>query len=122
MNKVDQDKVKSLIHKIGLKYNLQDDVIKKIVTSPYIFARDKITSLNIEENITEEEFNKLTQPIQENVPVEEKKDIFESKVIPSIEKSENLGKIVDYMKELSVEERKQFRTLREQGKFDINCK
>lgn len=59
MNKADQDKVKSLIHKIGLKYNLQDDVIKKIVTSPYIFAREHITSLSIEENITEEEFNKL---------------------------------------------------------------
>ena len=29
MNKPDEDKLKDLIHSIGLKYNLQDEVIKK---------------------------------------------------------------------------------------------
>lgn len=59
MTKSDEDKIKSLIHSIGLKYNLQDDVIKKIVHSPYKFTRKMISELQINDEITEEEFNKL---------------------------------------------------------------
>lgn len=56
---MNDDKVKLLIHKIGLKYNLQDNIINKIVNSPYKFTRETITNLNIDDIETEEDFNKL---------------------------------------------------------------
>jgi hypothetical protein len=59
MIKVDHDKVKILIHRIGLKYHLKDDDIRKIITSPYLFARETITDLSIDDNISENDFNKL---------------------------------------------------------------
>lgn len=59
MSKLDEDKVKLLIHKIGLDYKLQDEVIKKIVNSPYKFTRETIANLDVSPDITEEEFNKL---------------------------------------------------------------
>jgi len=59
MSKADSDKVKMLIHKIGLKYHLQDEDIRKIIASPYMFARETITSLDLKDNISEEDFNKL---------------------------------------------------------------
>jgi hypothetical protein len=59
MGRLDEDKVKLLIHKIGLDYKLQDEVIKKIVNSPYKFTRETIANLDIDPEITEEEFNKL---------------------------------------------------------------
>lgn len=59
MSKPDDDRVKMLIHSIGLKYNLQDEVIRKIIASPYKFAKEKIKSLEINDDITEEEYNKL---------------------------------------------------------------
>jgi hypothetical protein len=59
MGRLDEDKVKLLIHKIGLDYKLQDEVIKKIVNSPYKFTRETIANLDIDPEITEEEFSKL---------------------------------------------------------------
>jgi len=59
MSRLDEDKVKLLIHKIGLDYKLQDEVIKKIVNSPYKFTRETIANLDVNPEITEEEFNKL---------------------------------------------------------------
>lgn len=59
MSKVDDDKVKALIHSIGLKHNLQDEVINKIVNSPYKFTREKISELQISDDMSEEEYNKL---------------------------------------------------------------
>ncbi len=59
MTKSDNDKIKKLIHRIGLKYNLRDEDVNKIITSPYIYVRQIITNMEIEENITEDEFNKL---------------------------------------------------------------
>ena len=44
-NKADEDKIKILIHQIGLKYNLQDRIINKIITSPYQFTRETIKGL-----------------------------------------------------------------------------
>ena len=38
------------------------------------------------------------------------------------QKDNNLGKIVDFMKELTTEQRNTFRKLRDLGKFDIECK
>jgi len=54
---VDEKKVKALIHSLGLKYNLQDDVINKIVNSPYKFTREKIGEMKLDEVSTEEELN-----------------------------------------------------------------
>lgn len=59
MNKNDADKVKKLIHTIGLKYKLQDSVINKIVNSPYRFTRETIVSMELENIENEEDFNKL---------------------------------------------------------------
>jgi len=59
MNKVDEDALKKLIHTIGLKHNLQDSIINKIVNSPYRFARETITNIDIENIKDEDEFNKL---------------------------------------------------------------
>lgn len=58
-NKVDEDKIKMLIHKIGLKYNLQDNVINKIINSPYQFTRETIKSLELDNIESEEDFEKL---------------------------------------------------------------
>lgn len=58
-NKVDEDKVKILIHKIGLKHNLQDSVINKIINSPYQFTRETIKSLELDNIKSEEDFEKL---------------------------------------------------------------
>ncbi len=54
-----EDKIKILIHRLGLQYNLKDDEIRKIVNSPYKFTRETISKLDINSDITEEEFNKL---------------------------------------------------------------
>lgn len=59
MNKSDEKKIEALIHSLGLKYNLQDDIIKKIVNSPYKFTKEIITNLNFEDINTEEEFDNL---------------------------------------------------------------
>jgi hypothetical protein len=59
MVKADSDKIKIIIHRIGLKYHLQDEDIRKIITSPYIFTRETITNLDIENNTSEEDFNNL---------------------------------------------------------------
>lgn len=59
MNKFDEDKIKKLIHSIGLKYNLQDEIINKILVSQFKFAREKISELSLREIENEDEFNKL---------------------------------------------------------------
>lgn len=56
---LDKKKILDLIHSIGLKYQLSDEVIKNIVNSPYLFANNIIKQLDIREVETEEEFNKL---------------------------------------------------------------
>lgn len=58
MSKLDDIKIKKLIHSIGLKYNLSDEVVKKIVESPYEFSREKFKELNLDDIETEEEFEK----------------------------------------------------------------
>ena len=45
-NKIDDPKVKALIHRIGLKYNLQDEIINTIINSQYKFIRETIRELN----------------------------------------------------------------------------
>lgn len=53
------DKVKALIHKLGLKYHIGDSLTTKIINSQYRFTREKITSLELDNIETEEQFNKL---------------------------------------------------------------
>ena len=55
MDKVDESEIKKLIHRIGLKYNLRDDIVNKIHVSPYRFTREKIVELKLKELTKEEE-------------------------------------------------------------------
>lgn len=48
MNKIDEKKIKALIHKLGLKYKLSDEVIKNIVESPYEFSANIIKDLDLD--------------------------------------------------------------------------
>ena len=59
MDKIDEGEIKRLIHRIGLKYNLRDDIVNKILVSPYKFTREKISELEISDDMSEEEYNKL---------------------------------------------------------------
>jgi len=59
MSDVNHDRVNLLIHRLSLKHNIPTNVLKRIINSPYKFTKEKITELDIKEDITEEEFNKL---------------------------------------------------------------
>lgn len=50
MNKVDDKKVKDLIHSLGLKYRLRDEEIRKIVESQFRFTYETIRGLEIGES------------------------------------------------------------------------
>jgi len=54
MNKIDEKKIKDLIHTIGLNNNLTDDEVRKIVESQFRFASETIRSLPFEEMSLEE--------------------------------------------------------------------
>jgi serine/threonine protein phosphatase PrpC len=43
---IDDQKIKKLIHKIGLLNNLSDEEVTKIVSSQWEFAADKLAELN----------------------------------------------------------------------------
>ena len=59
MDKIDEGEIKRLIHRIGLKYNLRDDIINKILVSPYKFTREKITELELKEVVDREDAEAL---------------------------------------------------------------
>lgn len=59
MDNIDDTAIKLLMHKIGLKNHLVDDVIAKIVNSPYKFTRQTIAELNIDNVNSKEDFNDL---------------------------------------------------------------
>jgi len=59
MDKIDEGEIKRLIHKIGLKYNLRDDIVNKILVSPYKFTREKITELELKEVVDREDAEAL---------------------------------------------------------------
>lgn len=64
MDKVDnttinKKKIDKLYHRIGLKYNLNKDQIRKIVESPYKFTKEKTDELDLKEIESEEDFDKL---------------------------------------------------------------
>lgn len=52
-------KIKILIHKLGLKYKLSDEIIKQIIESPYEFSALQIKKLNLKEIDNEEQLKKL---------------------------------------------------------------
>lgn len=58
-NNLDGNEVKKLIHRIGLKNNLKDDIINKIIVSPYKFAREIIPELELKEIQTENELHNI---------------------------------------------------------------
>jgi hypothetical protein len=62
MTKDEHKKIKALIHKLGLKYNLSDDVVKRIVESPYEFAHSilkeaKLDGIQSEDELGEHKTN-----------------------------------------------------------------
>lgn len=59
MNNIDNDEVKKLIHRIGLKYNLRDEIVNKILVSQFKFTREKISELDIKDIDDKEQFDKL---------------------------------------------------------------
>mgnify|MGYP000200434711 CR=1 FL=1 len=58
-NKIDEKKIKALIHSIGLKYNLSDHIIKEIVESPYEFTSIIMKELDLDDIKTEEDLSKI---------------------------------------------------------------
>ena len=58
-DKIHQIKIKSLIHKLGLKYNLSDKDIREIVNSPYEFTQKTIKELDLDGVRTEEDLNNV---------------------------------------------------------------
>ena len=56
---IEKQKVKALIHKIGLKYNLSDEAIKNLTSSPYLFAHGIIKELDLDGIETEEDLNSI---------------------------------------------------------------
>lgn len=59
MNKIDEKKKKALIHKLGLKYRLTDDIIKEIVESPYEFSATVIKALKLDDLTKEEDLEEV---------------------------------------------------------------
>jgi hypothetical protein len=57
--KAEDPRLKKLIHSIGLEFNLQDDIVKKIVQAQFKFTRETISNLDVKDNMTEEEFKEL---------------------------------------------------------------
>lgn len=63
MSKSDEEKIKQLIHRIGLKYNLRDDDVRKIFESQFRFTYDTIRELELKD-LTEEELEELKTNFQ----------------------------------------------------------
>lgn len=59
MNNIDKGKIKGLIHSLGLKYKLPDEVIKDMVDTPYRFTKEVISNMDIPEGLSKEEFEGL---------------------------------------------------------------
>jgi len=59
MSKIENIKIKKLIHTIGLKYNLSDSIIKEMVESPYKFIEEIYKKLDLNDIRDEEELKKL---------------------------------------------------------------
>lgn len=58
MTEVDNNKIKTLIHRIGLLNNLTDAEVSSIVYSQFRFTKDTIKNMQIEE-LNDEDVDKL---------------------------------------------------------------
>lgn len=58
MNKIDEKKVKDIIHTIGLNNNLTDEQVKQIVEAQFRFTYEQIRKLKLSD-LTYEEIDKL---------------------------------------------------------------
>lgn len=58
MNEVDNNKIKTLIHRIGLLNNLTDAEVSSIVYSQFRFTKDTIKNMQIE-GLNDENVDKL---------------------------------------------------------------
>lgn len=58
-HKIHKDKITALIHRIGLKYGLSDNVIRELVGSPYEFSYGIMKALDLSKIETEEELDEL---------------------------------------------------------------
>ena len=58
MTEVDNNKIKTLIHRIGLLNNLTDSEVSSIVYSQFRFTKDTIKNMQIEE-LNDEDVDKL---------------------------------------------------------------
>lgn len=52
-------KIDNFIHSIGLKYNLSDDIVKKIVESQFEFTKKKLNEIDFSLINSEEDFENL---------------------------------------------------------------
>ena len=57
---------KKIITELSKKYNLSEESIIEILESPFKFIRKEIKEINLEEVVTEEEFNAATKNF--NIP------------------------------------------------------
>jgi len=69
MSKIDDKKVKALIHRLGLKYKLSDDKIKEIVESQFLFTYDTMKEIDFDKIETEEDLEKTFKLIEEINPL-----------------------------------------------------
>lgn len=58
MNKIEDSKVKRIIHSIGLNNNMSDDEVRKMIESQFRFTYEEIRKLRFND-LTDEEINKL---------------------------------------------------------------
>jgi hypothetical protein len=54
-SKINELKIKNLIHSIGLKFNLTDKEINEIINSQYEFIKEKIINLDLTKEENNEE-------------------------------------------------------------------
>jgi hypothetical protein len=59
MDKKDKDMVDALIHRLGLKYQLSDKIIKEITSAPYLFTKEVMKDLNLDDVKTQEDLLEL---------------------------------------------------------------
>lgn len=58
MNKIDEKKIKDIIHTVGLNNNLTDNQVKDIIESQFRFIYQEIRKLQLD-NLSDEEIDKL---------------------------------------------------------------
>jgi hypothetical protein len=63
MKKSDDEKIKQILHRVGLNNNLRDDDVRKIFESQFKFTYDTIRELELKE-ITEEQLDNLKTNFQ----------------------------------------------------------